>query len=204
VQRRIGQDDRAAWRITNGIVAVVGNVIARNRPRKPTNEQGAYVAFGRGEEGQGSRRSSDPPRFADRNNVAPRQTLKQSGEETPPFLNSQLNDAMGYLVFDERDKSDSHLLLMQVGQYFIKTQNGRTRSMLIIPEPFFVHSGLTSLVQLADIIAYVVSWGVRLPHMTEPGRPELADLAKHVLRLQVATARRLLRNSPLTTARQSL
>jgi hypothetical protein len=76
--------------------------------------------------------------------------------------------------------------------------------MLIIPEPFFVHSGLTSLVQLADIIAYVVSWGVRLPHMTEPGRPELAELAKHVLRLQVATARRLLRNSPLTTARQSL
>ena len=50
---------------------------------------------------------------------------------------------MGYLVFDERDKSESHLLLRQVGQYFIKTKNGRTRSRLIIPEPFFVHSDLT-------------------------------------------------------------
>jgi hypothetical protein len=100
------------------------------------------------------------------------------------FLNSQPNDAMGYLVFDERDKSESHLLLNQVGQYFIKTQNGRTRSRLIIPEPFFVHSDLTSLVQLADIIAYVVSWGVRLAGMTEPSRPELANLAEHVLRLQ--------------------
>jgi hypothetical protein len=100
------------------------------------------------------------------------------------FLHSQPNDAMGYLVFDERDKSESHLLLSQVGQYFIKTQNGRTRSRLIIPEPFFVHSDLTSLVQLADIIAYVVSWGVRLAGMTEPSRPELANLAEHVLRLQ--------------------
>jgi hypothetical protein len=100
------------------------------------------------------------------------------------FLHSQPNDAMGYLVFDERDKSESHLLLSQVGQYFIKTKNGRTRSRLIIPEPFFVHSDLTSLVQLADIIAYVISWGVRMPGMTEPGRPELADLAKQVLGLQ--------------------
>ena len=100
------------------------------------------------------------------------------------FLNGQPNDPMGYLVFDERDKSESHILLSQVGQYFIRTKNGRTRSRLIIPEPFFVHSDLTSLVQLADIIAYVISWGVRLQGMTEPARAELGDIAAEVLRLQ--------------------
>jgi Protein of unknown function (DUF3800) len=100
------------------------------------------------------------------------------------FLNSLQGDPMGYLVFDERDKSESHILLSQVGQYFIRTANGRTRSRLIIPEPFFVHSDLTSLVQVADIIAYVISWGVRLPGMTEPARAELRDVVTEVLRLR--------------------
>ena len=100
------------------------------------------------------------------------------------FLNSQKDNPMGYLVFDERDKSESHILLSQVGQYFIRTANGRNRSRLIIPEPFFVHSDLTSLVQLADIIAYVVSWGVRLHGMAEPARAELNDIAAEVLRLR--------------------
>jgi hypothetical protein len=100
------------------------------------------------------------------------------------FLNSQKDNPMGYLVFDERDKSESHILLSQVGQYFIRTANGRNRSRLIIPEPFFVHSDLTSLVQLADIIAYVVSWGVRLHGMAEPARAELNDIATEVLRLR--------------------
>lgn len=100
------------------------------------------------------------------------------------FLNSQPNDPMGYLVFDERDKSASHLLLSQVGEYFIKTGNGRTRSRLIIPEPFFVHSDLTSLVQLADIIAYVISWGLRLKGMNAPVRPELAGIAQDVTQLR--------------------
>jgi hypothetical protein len=75
-------------------------------------------------------------------------------------------------------------LLSQLGQYFIRTANGRNRSRLIIPEPFFVHSDLTSLVQLADIIAYVVSWGVRLHGMAEPVRAELNDIATEVLRLR--------------------
>jgi hypothetical protein len=100
------------------------------------------------------------------------------------FLNSQRNDPMGYLVFDERDKSESHILLSQVGQYFIRTANGRARSRLIIPEPFFVHSDLTSLVQLADIMAYVISWGLRLQGMAEPARAELDDIAAEVLRLR--------------------
>ncbi|MHB1103897.1 MAG: DUF3800 domain-containing protein [Devosia sp.] len=52
------------------------------------------------------------------------------------FLNSLASDPMGYLVFDELDRVKSHILLEQVSNYFVRTQNGRTRSRLIIPEPF--------------------------------------------------------------------
>lgn len=100
------------------------------------------------------------------------------------FLNAQADNPMGYLVFDELDKSASHVLLGQVNSYFIKTANGRTRSRLIIPEPFFVHSDLTTLVQVTDIIAYALSWGLRLPGMDEPAREELAPIVKAARALQ--------------------
>lgn len=100
------------------------------------------------------------------------------------FLNSQPTDPMGYLVFDELDKSASHVLLNQVAQYFVRTQKGRTRSRLIIPEPFFVHSDLTTMVQVADLIAYILSWGVRLTGMTEPKRDELDRLSAKVMSLR--------------------
>lgn len=100
------------------------------------------------------------------------------------FLNGLESEPMGYLVFDELDRSACHLLLNQVSNYFVRTANGRLRSRLIIPEPLFVHSDLTSLIQVADIIAYVVSWGVRLHGMAEAARPELAELAQATLRLR--------------------
>ncbi len=100
------------------------------------------------------------------------------------FLNGRPDDPMGYLVFDELDKSASHMLLGQVSQYFVRTRNGRTRSRLIIPEPFFVHSDLTTMVQVADLIAYTVSWGVRLSGMSKPRREELDPFAAQVMRLR--------------------
>lgn len=100
------------------------------------------------------------------------------------FLNAKTDDPMGYLVFDELDRSACHILLGQVSNYFVRTRNGRTRSRLIIPEPFFVHSDMTSLVQMADLIAYIISWGLRLNGMTEPARDELSTLADQVHRLK--------------------
>jgi hypothetical protein len=91
---------------------------------------------------------------------------------------------MGYLVFDELDRSAAHLLLGQVSSYFVRTRNGQSRSRLIIPEPFFVHSDLTTLIQTADIIAYVISWGLRLRYMTAPAREELRPLVDLVRQLQ--------------------
>lgn len=102
------------------------------------------------------------------------------------FLNGLPDQPMGYLVFDEIDRSACHILLNQVSNYFVRTANGRTRARLIIPEPFFVHSDLTTLVQLADIVAYVISWGLRLRGMNEPARPELFPIAEDVRSLKFA------------------
>ena len=106
------------------------------------------------------------------------------------FLNGRPQSPMGYLVFDELDKSASHVLLQQVSAYFVRTQNGRTRSRLIIPEPFFVHSDLTAMIQMADLIAYAISWGLRLPLMNEPAREELAPIVSAVRRCNFTSARK--------------
>lgn len=71
----------------------------------------------------------------------------------------------GILVFDELEKSQSHILIDQAQRYFKDTAIGRQRASLVIPEPFFVHSELTTGVQIADLVAYCISWGFRLPIM---------------------------------------
>lgn len=40
------------------------------------------------------------------------------------------------------------------------------------------------MIQVVDLVAYVISWGVRLRGMNEPKRDELSDLAAKVMRLQ--------------------
>lgn len=100
------------------------------------------------------------------------------------FLNNPGGGSQGIVVFDELEKTQSHILINQMHEYFIRTNNGRTRSRLIIPEPLFVHSDLTTMVQMADIVAYVISWGVRLSRMSEPARDELQPIVGEVLRLR--------------------
>lgn len=95
------------------------------------------------------------------------------------FLEEKGNE-QGVIVFDELEKSQSHLLVDQMYAYFNGTSVGRQRSGRIVPEPFFVHSHLTTGVQFADLVAYVVSWGFRLTRMTKPYRPELATFARQV------------------------
>lgn len=92
--------------------------------------------------------------------------------------------AYGIVVFDELEKIQSHLLVEQMDRYFKLTSRGRHRSSQILPEPFFVHSDLTTGVQLADLVAYTVSWGVRFGGMDGPARTELSDLAQRVVQLR--------------------
>lgn len=105
------------------------------------------------------------------------------------FLEDCGPGCMGSIVFDEQDKAQSHMLLNQMEEYFMKTGNGRTRASRIVPEPFFVHSDLTTAIQLADIIAYVVSWGVRFNRMTKPRREELNPLVERIMPLRHSTRR---------------
>lgn len=99
---------------------------------------------------------------------------------------------MGIVTFDELDKQQSQILLHQMEQYFMQTNKGRTRSRLIVPEPFFVHSDLTTMIQMTDLIAYTISWGLRLHGgarpMTQPKRDELDSFATQVCRLRYHAA----------------
>lgn len=87
-------------------------------------------------------------------------------------------EEMGLIVFDELEKTQSKILLGQMEDYFLRSETGYRRSARIVPEPFFVHSDLTTLIQLADLVAYTASWGIRLNHMDKPTRPELESLAQ--------------------------
>ncbi len=104
------------------------------------------------------------------------------------FLSDRPYHQQGLVVFDELDKAQCHILLAQMHQYFQTTARGRQRASRIVPEPFFVHSDLTSLVQVADLIAYIIAWGVRLDGGKRPmwreRRNELDDLAHAVLSLR--------------------
>ncbi len=105
------------------------------------------------------------------------------------FLEENKPHESGIVVFDELEKSRSHLLIDQCQRYFKETAIGRQRANLIIPEPFFVHSELTTGVQLADLAAYVISWGFRTPAMKKPAREELAPFAKQIAELRYKALR---------------
>jgi len=90
---------------------------------------------------------------------------------------------MGCVVFDEIEKTQSRTLSRQMERYFKRHTVGQTQASLIIPEPFFVHSDLTTGIQLADISAYLVSWGLRFGSLDKPVRSELlpyVDVLKHM------------------------
>lgn len=105
------------------------------------------------------------------------------------YLEDRKSDEQGIIVFDELEKSQSHVLISQLENYFKKTSKGRQRSGLVIPEPFFVHSDLTTGIQIADLIAYILSWGFRLKGMTAESRPELGEFVELVKPLRYATTR---------------
>lgn len=111
------------------------------------------------------------------------------------YLEDRSPIEQGIVVFDELDKSAAHILLDQMEAYFRNFRTGRTRSSQVIPEPFFVHSDLTSLIQIADLIAYITSWGFRLPAMKAAARPELQCFVRQVAELRYLT-KRYVQNKP--------
>ncbi|GIW27394.1 MAG: DUF3800 domain-containing protein [Meiothermus ruber] len=91
----------------------------------------------------------------------------------------------GLLVFDELDITQSRRINTQMQRYFRDTRKGQQRAKRILPEPFFVHSDLTTLVQVADLVAYCLNWGWRLTgKMNHPTRPELEPYGQKAANLQ--------------------
>ena len=88
-----------------------------------------------------------------------------------------------------------HILIDQAHRYFKDTATGRQRASLIIPEPFFVHSELTTGIQIADLAAYCISWGFRIPSiMTKPIRAELAPYGRQLAKMRHRTVRNRMGN----------
>jgi hypothetical protein len=100
------------------------------------------------------------------------------------YLEDTSSDEMGLIVFDELERTFCRRLLNQMEHYFLNTYKGRQRSSRIVPEPFFVHSDLTTAVQIADIVAYSLNWGLRLKRMDRPTRPEIEPFAQHAFDLR--------------------
>lgn len=93
------------------------------------------------------------------------------------LLDEESPSERGIVVFDELERSQSHILIGQMKKYFMETATGRKRRARVLPEPFFVHSHLTTGIHVADLVAYIISWGVRQGAMTLPARAELAPYA---------------------------
>ncbi|MBS1661905.1 MAG: DUF3800 domain-containing protein [Bacteroidetes bacterium] len=107
------------------------------------------------------------------------------------FLEDKYNQPRGVVVFDELDKSASHLLLDQMDKYFKKTIKGRHRAGLIIPEPFFVHSDLTTGIQIVDFIAYIMSWNFRIGSLNKESRGELNEYLELIKPMRYLARRKI-------------
>jgi hypothetical protein len=106
------------------------------------------------------------------------------------FLEEQRIEELGLVIFDELERSQCHMLIDQMSLYFRETATGRLRAGRIIPEPFFVHSELTTAIQIADLVAYVVCWGVRFGPLKDLARrDELHTIANLVSELRYRTVR---------------
>lgn len=105
------------------------------------------------------------------------------------FLEDRGPAVQGVVVFDELDKSQANILIEQMEKYFLETATGRQRSRQVIPEPFFVHSDLTSMIQVADLLAYIIAWAFRTNTMSEPTRAELDPFVNQIVGLRYRTTR---------------
>jgi hypothetical protein len=106
------------------------------------------------------------------------------------YLEDVSAEETGLIVFDELERARCRRLLDQMGRYFLHTARGRYRSGRIVPEPFFVHSDLTTAVQIADIVAYSLNWGFRLRQMDQPTRLEMEPFGQLAFDLRYVGHRR--------------
>jgi len=98
------------------------------------------------------------------------------------FLEESKVGELGLVIFDELEHSRCHVLVDQMSLYFRNTVRGRLRAARVIPEPFFVHSELTTAIQIADLVAYIIAWGIRFGPMEGDRRREELDFLGELVR----------------------
>jgi Protein of unknown function (DUF3800) len=76
-------------------------------------------------------------------------------------------------------------------KYFKRTAKGRYRAELIVPEPFFVHSDLTTGIQVVDFVAYIMSWNFRVGKLNKPPREELNKYLDLIKPMRYRTIRKI-------------
>ena len=77
------------------------------------------------------------------------------------FLESK--QEVGLLVMDQTEQTEDRRFINRLERYYTNTWNGRRRTQWIVPSPIFVDSGLSPLIQAADVCIYCVNWGFRRP-----------------------------------------
>ena len=84
----------------------------------------------------------------------------------------------GVIVMDETEEHQDRRLISRMERYFTRTNEGQSRTVWIVPTPFFVSSDMTHAIQAADVCIYCVNWGFRLPQrgMDAEQRNEIATM----------------------------
>src|SRR5579872_4439191 len=131
------------------------------------------------------------PRPVDLNTSHLRKDYSYLFERFYYFLEDKNPQVQGIVVFDELEKTKSHLLVDQMHRYFQRSLKGSKRSTQLIPEPFFVHSELSTGVQVADLIAYITSWGIRHGQPSSPRISDLREYAELVNQLRYVTTKKI-------------
>lgn len=95
------------------------------------------------------------------------------------------------LVKDIRTAERNHFggILYSAGERELKAKK------LLKRKVFRQAAALDSFVQLADLLTYTISWGIRFRGMDAPVRTELDDLAQRVLQLRHRSIREVNQNA---------
>lgn len=131
------------------------------------------------------------PRPTDLNTSHLRKDYSYLFERFYYFLEDKNPKVQGIVVFDELEKTKSHLLVDQMHRYFQRSIKGNARASQLIPEPFFVHSELSTGVQVADLVAYIMSWGMRHGQPSSSRISELKEYADLVNELRYVAVRKV-------------
>lgn len=98
----------------------------------------------------------------------------------------------GILILDESDKALDRKYVNSLERLFRNHETARRFTKTIVPNPFFVASDMSYLVQAADIVLYILNWGFRLTlRDAAPPRMELENLDAG--RIKAMTDRRRVR-----------